>query len=169
MEHNCVWILDMDFVHSTQQLRIFSYMFEKLSQGTNVASLGFKENAAYKNKFTQLVKATKILFLWRSKILHHLVSYLTHFAVRERLHNYVSGCPYSCGKIYSFTFSLYKRVQLVSYYRQNGSITSLLILKLSIIFIISPCFKFLLFSHLQLGTTSVLGVEISLCFVSASG
>lgn len=26
----------------------------------------------------------KILFLWRSKIRHHLVSYLTHFAVRER-------------------------------------------------------------------------------------
>jgi len=26
----------------------------------------------------------KILFLWRSRVLHHLVPYLTHFAVRER-------------------------------------------------------------------------------------
>lgn len=26
----------------------------------------------------------KILFLWRSKILHHLASYLTYFTVRER-------------------------------------------------------------------------------------
>lgn len=85
MEHNCIWILDMDFVHFTQQLGIFSYVFENLSQGTNVSSLGFKiKYSCTKNKFTQLVKPMKILFLWRSKILHHLASYLTYFTVRER-------------------------------------------------------------------------------------
>lgn len=82
MEYNCVWILDMDFVHSTQQLGRFSYVFEKLSQGTNVCSSGFKRKYSY-TKFAQWVKPVKILFLWRIKILHHLVSYLIHFAVRE--------------------------------------------------------------------------------------
>lgn len=96
-------------------------------------------------------------------------SFLSHpLCCKRKIHNYVAACPYSCGKLYSFTFSLYRRVLLVSYYRQNGSLASLPILKLSIIFIISPHFKLLLFSCLQLGTTLVLWVEISPCFVSAS-
>lgn len=69
---------------------------------------------------------------------------------KRKIHNYVAACPYSCGKSYAFTFSLYKRVLLVSYYRQDCRITSLIILKfiLSIIFIISPHYKSLLFSCL---------------------
>lgn len=35
-------------------------------------------------------------------------SFLSHpLCCKRKIHNYVAACPYSCGKSYAFTFSLY--------------------------------------------------------------
>lgn len=43
-------------------------------------------------------------------------SSLSHsLCCKRKIHNYVAACPYSCGKLYVFTSSLYERGLLVSY------------------------------------------------------